>query len=99
MLEGRGGNRSSCTVVELGETVWRLLKKLKNTITVMHVCLVMSDSLRPHGLQPANLLCPQDFFSKNIGVGCHLLLQGIFPTQGSNPCLLHLLHCRQILHC
>ena len=28
----------------------------------------------------------------NIGVGCHALLQGIFPTQGSNPCLLCLLH-------
>ena len=26
------------------------------------------------------------------GVGCHSLLQGIFPTQRSNPCLLHLLH-------
>ena len=25
-----------------------------------------------------------------------LLLQGIFPTQGSNPCLLRLLHCRGI---
>ena len=30
--------------------------------------------------------------SKNTGVGCHLLLQGIFPTQGSNPRLLCLLH-------
>ena len=29
---------------------------------------------------------------KNTGVCCHFLLQGIFPTQGSNPCLLHLLH-------
>ena len=29
---------------------------------------------------------------KNTGVDCHTLLQGIFPTQGSNPCLLHLLH-------
>ena len=28
---------------------------------------------------------------KNTGVGCHLLLQGIFPTQGSNPHLLCLL--------
>ena len=27
---------------------------------------------------------------KNTGVGCHVLLQGIFPTQGSNP--WHLLH-------
>ena len=26
---------------------------------------------------------------KNTGVGCHFLLQGIFPTQGSNPSLLH----------
>ena len=31
---------------------------------------------------------------KNTGVGCHFLLQGIFPTQGLNPGLLHLLHCR-----
>ena len=28
--------------------------------------------------------------SKNAGVGCHVLLQGIFPTQGLNLCLLHL---------
>ena len=32
---------------------------------------------------------------KNTGVGCHSLLQGIFPTQGSN---LGLLHCMQILY-
>ena len=38
------------------------------------------------------------FLSKNTGVGCHFLLQGIFLTQGSNPSLLHLLHCRQILY-
>ena len=29
------------------------------------------------------------FSGKNAGMGCHLLLQGIFPTQGSNLCLLH----------
>ena len=34
------------------------------------------------------------FSSKNTGVGCHLLLQGIFPTQGSNQSLLRLLHWR-----
>ena len=33
---------------------------------------------------------------KNTGVGCHTLLQGIFPTKGSNPGLPH---CRQILYC
>ena len=35
------------------------------------------------------LLCPWDFLGKNTGVGCHLLPQGIFWTQGSNPGLLH----------
>ena len=35
------------------------------------------------------------FFHENTGVGCYAFLQGIFPTQGSNPSLLHLLH-RQV---
>ena len=58
-------------------------------------CSVMSDSLRPYGLQPASLLCPCDSPGKNTRVGCHSLLQGIFLTEGSNP---DLLHCRQILY-
>ena len=52
----------------------------------------MSDSSRPQGLQPTRLLCPWDSPGKNTAVGCHALFQGIFPTQGSNPgslCLLH----------
>ena len=48
----------------------------------------MSDSLQSHGLKLTRLLV-RDFPGKNTGVGCHLLLQGIFPTQGSNPSLLH----------
>ena len=43
------------------------------------------DSLQPYGLQPAWLLCPWSSLGKNAGMGCHSLLQGIFPTQGSNP--------------
>ena len=35
------------------------------------------------------LLCAWDSLGKNIGVGCHFLHQGIFLTQGLNPCLLH----------
>ena len=35
---------------------------------------------------------------KNTEVGCRAPLQGIFPIQASNLCLLHLLHCRQILY-
>ena len=40
------------------------------------------------GLQATRLLCPCDSPGKNTGVGCHALLQEIFLTQGSNPCLL-----------
>ena len=37
-------------------------------------CFVVSNSLRPHGLQPTRLLCPWDFPGKSTGVGCHCLL-------------------------
>ena len=53
------------------------------------VTSVMFDSLWPYGLQPARLLCPLDSLSKSTRVGCHAILQGILPTQGSNPGLLH----------
>ena len=43
-------------------------------------CLTLGSSV--HGDSP----------SKNTGAGCHFLLQGIFGTQGSNPCLLCGLH-------
>ena len=42
----------------------------------------MSDSLQPHGLQPARPLRPWDSPSKNSGAGCHAFLRGIFLTQG-----------------
>ena len=61
-------------------------------------CPVMSNSLRPHGLQPTRLLCLWDFPGKNTRVSCHFLLQGVFPTLGLNPSLLCLLHCRRILY-
>ena len=57
---------------------------------------VMSDSLRPNGLCSARLLCPWDSPGKNIRMGSHFFLQGIFLTQGLNPGLLH---CTQILYC
>ena len=58
-------------------------------------CLVGSDYLRSHGLQPTRLLCPWNSPGKNTGVGSYSLFQEIFPTQESN---LDLLHCRQILY-
>ena len=51
-------------------------------------CLFGSSSLRSHGLQPTRLLFPRGFPDKNAGVGSNFLLQGIFLTQGLNPCLL-----------
>ena len=50
----------------------------------------MSDSSRSHGLYS-----PWNSPEQNTGVGSLSLLQGIFPTQGSNPGLLH---CRRILY-
>ena len=51
---------------------------------------VVSDSLQPHGLYS-----PCNSPGQNTRVSSHSLLQGIFPTQESNPVLLH---CRQILY-
>ena len=41
--------------------------------------------------EPVRLLSPWNSPGKNTGAGCHFPHQGIFPTQGSNPCLLCLL--------
>ena len=49
------------------------------------VCSVKSDSLQPYGLYSSRLFCPCDFRGKNTRTACHFLLQGIFPTQDSNP--------------
>ena len=58
---------------------------------------VMPDSLRLHGLHSLpDSSVHADSLGKNIGVGYHALLRGIFPTHGSNPGLLH---CRQTLYC
>ena len=60
------------------------------------VASVVSDSVRPDGLQPTRLLCPRESPGKNTGAGCHALLQGIALTQGANPCLSHLLHWQEV---
>ena len=57
-----------------------------------HVCSVRSDCLWPLGLQPWRLLCPRESPGKNTVVGCHVLLQGTFSTQGLNPFLSCLPH-------
>ena len=54
-------------------------------------CSVVSNSLQPKDCSLPGSSVHGIFPGKNIVVGCHSLLQGIFPTQGSNSCLLHLL--------
>ena len=46
----------------------------------------------------AKLLCPWNFPGKKTRVGCDFLFQGIFLTQESNLCLLHLLHSLPLCH-
>ena len=59
---------------------------------------VLSLTLQPHGTWSCQGPLSTGFPSKKSRVGYHFLLQGIFPTLGSNPCLLCVLHCRQILY-
>ena len=72
----------------------KIIILLRHMVVIVCVfsCLVVSNSLQSQGLYPTRLLCPWDYPSKSTGVGCHFLLQKIFLTQGSKPCLLCLLH-------
>ena len=64
-------------------------------VYVLTACLVVQSCATlcdPLDCKPTRLLCPWDSPGKNTGVGCMPSSRGIFPTQGSNPCPLHLLH-------
>ena len=57
----------------------------------VHVWMLSHVQLcNPMDCSPPRLPCPWNFPGKNIGMGCHFLLQEIFPTQGSNLRLLPL---------
>ena len=72
-----------------------ILVAISSHLSLPYLCAYMlshsvgSDSLPPYDLQSATLLCLWDSPDKNTGVGCYLVLQGIFLTQGSNLCILH----------
>ena len=53
--------------------------------SVPQQCATLWDSM---DCSPTRLLCPWNFPGKNTAVSCHFLLQGLFLTQGWNPCLL-----------
>ena len=64
------------------------VKSLQLCLTLCNPVDCRPPSFSVHGILQARIL----------EWGCHALLQGIFLTQGSNQCLLHLLHCRWILY-
>ena len=67
-------------------------------VTFIQRCVCVSRSATlcdPRDCSPPGSSVHGDSQGRNTGVGCHSLLQGIFPTQGSNPGLLH---CRWILY-
>ena len=88
-------------------TVRQTIAHPHSAVLCIYVSSVVTDSLWPHRLKPVRFLCSWDSPGKNTGVGCHFLLQRIFPPQGLNLGLLHLLHwqadylplhyCRQVL--
>ena len=88
--------------IEMSFYTLRNFQPKKDVLYVhMYVCsksLQLYVTLRPQELEPAKLLCPWDSSGSNTGVGCHALLQGIFPTQGSNLSLLCLLNWQVVLY-
>ena len=83
---------------ELGRRSQRERHRKVGSVRLTGLCLVAQSCLTlcdPVDYSPPGSSVHGDSPGKNTGVGCHFLLQGIFPTQGSN---LHLLHCRQILY-
>ena len=62
----------------------------KRAYLVIQSCLTLCD---PMDYSPPGSFCPWDSSGKNTGVGCHSLLQGIFPTPGLN---LSFPHCRHL---
>ena len=74
MVSGFSGALLSCT--PFVENIYFLIDCRSVLCLVAQSCLTLCDSV------DCGLLCPWDSPGKNTGVGCHALLQGIFPTLG-----------------
>ena len=66
----RGAIRTLIGRTEEGFATETLENFLTVSFEVVLACSVISNSLRPHGLQPARLLCPWHSPGKNTGGGC-----------------------------
>ena len=89
-LENSDNPRQKCDL-HFGKKNLKLQQKREQVLLPQGVIQPLSCTrllCQPLGLQPARLFCLWDFPGKNTGVVCHFLLQGIFLTEGLNPCLL-----------
>ena len=69
-----GAIRTLIGRTEEGAATVTLENFLTVSVKVVLACSAMANSLQPHGLQPARLLCPWDSPGKNTGVGCYFHL-------------------------
>ena len=97
-LQSMGSQRAGHDLVTKQQIVNKIkikhLEHCESESEVTQSNLTLCDPL-DCSLLDCSLFHPWDFPSKNTGVGCHFLLQEIFPTQGLNPGLPH---CRQMLY-
>ena len=77
-------------MVPFWKTIWHCLVELN--ILTPWVCVCCAQLFVTPWTVALQVPLSVGFPSKNTGMGCCFLLQGIFPTQGSNPCLLRLLY-------
>ena len=88
------GQRFPCFKFQLNSlcwVIWSLFEWAKPRFSWVSESKLLSQArlCDPVHCSPTRLLCPWDFPGKNTGVACRFLLQGNFPTHGSNPGLLH----------
>ena len=86
------------SIMQLFSSIFRVFYILYHFLVNMYMCSVAQlcpTLCDPMDCSPPGSSVHGDSPGKNIGVGCLALLQGIFPTQGLNPGLLH---CRWILY-
>ena len=82
-------------LVSLNQRIKTTLYGCVRVFLVTQSCPTLGDST---DCSPLGSSVHGDSPGKNSGVGCHALLQGIFPTQGLNPGLPGNSYCRQILY-
>ena len=81
----------TCSCKKEYREIYILFTQFPRTLLLAQLCLTLCN---PMDCSPPSSSVHGIFQARNTGVGCHFLLQEIFPTQGSNPYLLHLWHWR-----